>query len=85
MPDENTDQRVRVPLNGKEINLAQLDDETGGHGLTASTEVVVAIEGSPVTLAALSAAVAAHVPVWPPPPPTVEELLARIEALESGL
>ena len=79
-----TDTRVRVPLNGKQVRLDQLDQETGGHGLVASAAEVIAIEGSPVTATDLDAAVAAHVPVWPP---TVEQQLAaaleRIETLEA--
>ncbi len=57
-----TDNRARVPLNGKVVNLAQLDVELSGHGLSASSDFVVATEGSPVTEAELAAAVAGHVP-----------------------
>ena len=63
MPD-GTDERVRVPLNGKIVDLAQLKDEVGGVDLVAdATEVVVAVEGAPLTAPALAAAVAAHVPL----------------------
>lgn len=58
------DTRVRVPLNGKVIDLGQLKTEIGGIDLVASaTEVCVAVEGTQITAAALAAAVAAHVPV----------------------
>lgn len=60
-----TDNRVRVPVNGKTIDLAQLDAETGGHGLVASDTEVIAVEGSPVTADRLAAAVAAHAPSLP--------------------
>lgn len=56
------DTRVRVPLDGKAVDLAQLDAETGGHGLCGSETEVVAVEGSPVTAETLAAALAAHVP-----------------------
>lgn len=83
-PEEPVDERVRVPLNGKTIDLALLDAETGGHGLCADDLEVVAVEGSPVTEVELAAAVAAH--VAPPPPASVEDqladALARIETLE---
>jgi hypothetical protein len=49
----------------KEINLAQLDTELGGYGLNGAEGLVQVVEGSPVTLAELTAGVAAHVPVWP--------------------
>ena len=56
------DLRVRVALEGKAVNLAQLDGECGGHGLVASDIEVVAVEGSPVTEVALRDAIAAHDP-----------------------
>jgi hypothetical protein len=56
------DTRVRVPLNGKPIDLGQLDAETGGHGLSAGVDDVVADETSPLSAESLAAAVAAHVP-----------------------
>lgn len=73
-----TDTRVRVPLNGKQVDLAALDADTGGHGLCSSDDEVVAVEGSPVTAEQLQAALAAHTP-----PDTVDpddELRAQIEA-----
>ena len=61
-----SDTRPRVALNGKQINLAQLDTELGGHGLASSATEVVAVAGSPVTTPQLQAAVDAHVadPLW---------------------
>ena len=70
------DNRVRVNTT-KAINLAQLDAETGGHGLSGGEGVVVAIEGSPLTEAQLSAAITAHVAVMPP---TAEEQAANAAA-----
>ena len=61
------DNRVRVSTT-KTINLAQLDAETGGHGLCASAGEVVACEGSPLTEAQLTAAIKAHTAVMPPTP-----------------
>ena len=59
------DNRVRVSTT-KAINLAQLDTETGGHGLSGGDGVVVAIEGSPLTEAQLTAAIKAHTAIMPP-------------------
>jgi len=67
------DNRVRVTTT-KTINLAQLDAETGGHGLSGGVDEVVAVEGSPITEAQLSAAITAHVAVMPP---TAEEQAAN--------
>ena len=61
------DNRVRVSTT-KTINLAQLDAETGGHGLCAGDGVVVAIEGSPLTEEQLKAGIAKHKAVMPPTP-----------------
>ena len=74
------DKRVRVATT-KEINLAQLDAELGGHGLCGSDIEVVAVDGSPVTEAQLMAAIKAHKAVWPP---TREEIItAAIEGAKS--
>ena len=74
------DTRVRVATT-KEINLAQLDEELGGHGLCGSDTEVVAVEGSPVTEAQLDGAIKAHKAVWPP---TREEIItAAIEGAKS--
>lgn len=70
------DNRVRVATT-KEINLSQLDEELGGHGLCGSDTEVLAIEGSPVTEAELSAAIAAHVYV----DPDAERLAVRESAM----
>ena len=67
------DNRVTVATT-KEINLAQLDTELGGHGLNGAEGLVQVVEGSPVTEAELAAGVAAHVAVWP-------ERVARVAAL----
>ena len=61
----------------KEINLAQLDAELGGHGLNGAEGLVQACEGSPVTEAELSAAIAAHIYV----DPDAERLAVRESAM----
>ena len=61
------DNRVRVSTT-KAINLAQLNMETGGHGLTSSDGVVVAVEGSPLTEEQLKGAIVKHKAVMPPTP-----------------
>lgn len=55
------DNRARVKLNGKKINLRQLSDEVGTALSSSETEVVVADSNSTVTQAELQAAVSAHV------------------------
>ena len=72
-----SDDRVRVYLNGKKVDLAALDAETGGFGLVSNEDEVVAIEGSPVTAKQLQAALDTHVAPEPAPP-----LADRIDALE---
>ena len=72
------DDRVRVATT-KEINLAQLDAELGGHGLCGADIEVVAVDGSPVTEAQLMAAIKTHKAVWPP---TREEIIT--EAIEGA-
>lgn len=71
-----TDTRVRVPLNGKLVDLAALDAELGGHGLCGSPSEIVAVDGSPVTADKLKAAIAAHVPPALPVPTPAEKLAA---------
>jgi hypothetical protein len=66
----------------KTINLKQLDDELGGHGLCMNAEteadtIIMGADGSSVTAAALQAAVAAHV-AEPEPEPTVGQKLAQL-------
>ena len=61
------DNPVRVSTT-KAINLAQLDAETGGHGLCGAKGEVVAVEGSPLTEEQLKAAIAKHKAVMPPTP-----------------
>lgn len=70
------DNRVRVSTT-KAINLAQLDAETGGHGLCGAEGEVVACEGSPLTEDALREAIKAHKAVMPP---TAEEVAANAAA-----
>lgn len=70
------DNRVRVSTT-KAINLAQLDAETGGHGLCGAEGEVVACEGSPLTESQLTAAIKAHTAVMPP---TAEETAANAAA-----
>ena len=71
-----SDDRVTVATT-KQINLAQLDDELGGYGLNGAEGIVQACEGSPVTEAELSAAIAAHVYV----DPDAERLAVRESAM----
>jgi hypothetical protein len=71
-----SDDRVRVATT-KQINLAQLDVELGGYGLNGAEGIVQACEGSPVTEAELSAAIAAHVFV----DPDAERLAVRESAM----
>jgi uncharacterized membrane protein YdbT with pleckstrin-like domain len=66
------DNRVRVST-AKVINLAQLDTETGGHGLCGAEGEVVACEASPLTEAQLTAAIKAHTAVMPPTPEHVAQ------------
>jgi hypothetical protein len=74
-----SDYRVQVET-AKQINLAQLDAELGGFGLNGAEGLVQACEGSPVTEAELSAAIAAHVYVDPD-----GERLAAIESAKTKL
>jgi len=67
---------------GKEINLKQLDDELGGHGLCMNAEdstvkIVAVADDSPVTQAQLAAGVDDH-DAQPAPQPTLEERLASV-------
>ena len=71
-----SDNRVTVATT-KQVNLAQLDDELGGHGLNGAEGIVQACEGSPVTEAELAAAILAHVYV----DPDAERLAVRESAM----
>ena len=71
-----SDDRVTVATT-KQVNLAQLDVELGGHGLNGAEGIVQACEGSPVTEAELSAAILAHVYV----DPDAERLAVRESAM----
>ncbi len=50
---------MRVSIN-KEVNLAQLDKELGGHGLAGSDIEIVVVEGSPITKDELDLAISKH-------------------------
>lgn len=75
-----SDTRVRVATT-KPVNLAQLDAELGGHGLCGSDTEIVAVEGSPVTEAQLSTAIASHVAT----DPNAKRLAALDKLLALGL
>jgi hypothetical protein len=72
------DARPRVPLNGKMVNLAQLSAEVGTALSGSDSEVVIADPDSPITAAQLQAALAAHIPL--PPPPTFEQQIVTLKA-----
>ncbi len=78
-----SDSRVRVPLNGKTVNLARLTAEVGTALTASDTEVVVADVGSTVTAAALSKAIAAHTPPTQPAPvkPLTDDEITRLRAI----
>lgn len=57
--EAKVDTRIRVSFN-KEVNLAQLDEELGGHGLSSSDTEIVVVEGSPITKDALNEAINKH-------------------------
>lgn len=78
------DNRVRVSTE-KAINLAQLDAETGSHGLCGAEGEVVAVEGSPLTEAQLTAAIKAHTAVMPPTPEQVAQNTAAAIAHAKSL
>jgi uncharacterized membrane protein len=59
-----SDNRVRIETK-KSVNLAQLDAELGGHGLSQSEHEIVANYESPVTHEQLDAAIKAHVATYP--------------------
>jgi hypothetical protein len=82
--DTVPDDRPRVPLADKSIDLARLAEEVGADLAASDTEVVVADEDSPVTVEQLRAAVDAHTP--PPTPEPVPPLTDdEITALRSML
>lgn len=71
-----------MAITSKEINLSQLDQELGGHGLVADfndpqNKIIKTADNSTVTEKQLEAAIAAHVAI-PQPQPTVEEKLASV-------
>jgi hypothetical protein len=59
------DKRVSAPHGGKDLDLKALDDELGGYGLVMDDEVVIAVEGSPVTKAQLTSALKRLDAAWP--------------------
>jgi hypothetical protein len=71
-----------MAITSKEINLAQLDQETGGKGLICNfndpkKKIVSPADNSDVTESQLEAAIAAHVAL-PKPELTVEDKLASV-------
>jgi hypothetical protein len=71
-----------MAITSKEINLSQLDQELGKHGLVAdfndpANKVILPASNSPITEKELKDAIAAHVAI-PEPEPTVEEKLASV-------
>ncbi len=78
-----SDPRVRVPLNGKAVNLAQLATEVGTALTASDTEVVVVDPKSTVTAAALSKALVAHTPPTQPAPlkPLTDDEITRLRAV----
>jgi hypothetical protein len=76
------DIRVRVPLNGKTINLAQLAAEVDADLSASDVEVVVADPVSTVTAAALRSAVEAHIPAPELDPDA--DLAAAIDAVDTS-
>lgn len=76
-----TDTRVRVPLDGKKIDLAQLATEIGADLSASDAEVVVTDDDSPVTADALAAAVKSHTPPPPPVEPLTDDEVTRLRAL----
>lgn len=75
------DNRPRVKLNGKAINLTQLSEEVGTALSSSETEVVVADSDSTVTQADLQAAVNRHVANNLVPPSVQEQLDALTATL----
>jgi hypothetical protein len=78
----DTDDRPRVALNGKTINLAQLAGEVGVALTASEIEVVVADPESTVTAAALQAALDAHTPA--PESDADADLVAAINAVDTS-
>lgn len=77
------DTRVRIPLNGKKIDLDQLTTEVGAPLTASDTELVVANPDSQISPEVLSAKLAAHTPVPKKDPHVI--LLERIEKLEKRI
>lgn len=54
-----TDNQIKI-ANTKPVDLYELDQTLGGHGLNSDDDWIMAIEGSPVTLEQLQAAYDAY-------------------------
>lgn len=68
-------------ITSKTINLAQLDNELGGHGLVAdfndeTKKIITVADNSPVTEVELAAAIDSHTAVFTEP--TIIEKLASV-------
>lgn len=77
------DNRPRVKLNGKTINLRQLSDEVGTALSASETEVVVSDSSSTLTQAELQAAVSSHSGNNLVPPTVQEQFDALTDKLMS--
>lgn len=70
-----------MAITSKEINLAQLDEELGGHGLVADfndpeVKIITVADSSPITEKELDTAIKAHIAVFATP--TIADKLASI-------
>ena len=70
-----------MAITSKDINLLQLDNELGSHGLIAdfndpANKVIAAADGSPITEAQLEDAIKIHKAVFATP--TIAEKLASV-------
>lgn len=83
-PGDPVDDRIRIPLGGKVVNLAQLAAEVGAALSASDTEIVVADLRAGVSEAAVRAALAAHVadPDFGIAPEDKQARAARAKALQ---
>jgi len=70
-----------MAITSKDINLLQLDNELGSHGLIADfndpdNKIIEAADGSPITEAQLEAGIKSHTAVFATP--TIAEKLASV-------
>lgn len=70
-----------MAITSKDINLLQLDNEVGSHGLIADfndpdNKIIATADGSPITEAQLEAAIKSHTAVFATP--TIDEKLASV-------